>query len=62
MEQVVNTAPNQHDCYGSDVKIFVYDFSEHMSEWERGTLNCHYGQWGMEVWIPHWIRTGMDVY
>ncbi len=58
MEQLVNHAPNQHDCYGSDVKIFVYDFSESQPEWERGTLDCHYGQWGMEVWIPHWIRTG----
>eukprot|EP00400_MALV-I_sp_L67-5_P000259 gene259-750_t len=58
MEQLINTEKNQHDCYGSDVKIFVYDFSEIKPEWTRGTLDCHYGQWGLEVWIPHWIKTG----
>lgn len=46
VEQLLDTRPNQHDCYGSDVRIFVYDLSDRLPEWNRGTLDCHYGQWG----------------
>lgn len=44
----------RHDCYGSKLKIFVYDLP-HLT---RGVLHCHHGQWGLEALIPHWLRQG----
>lgn len=44
----------QHNCYESDLRIFVYD----LPQLTRGVLHCHHGQWGLEALIPHWLRRG----
>eukprot|EP00931_Biecheleriopsis_adriatica_P065210 TRINITY_DN39808_c0_g1_i1.p1 TRINITY_DN39808_c0_g1~~TRINITY_DN39808_c0_g1_i1.p1 ORF type:complete len:540 (+),score=90.61 TRINITY_DN39808_c0_g1_i1:68-1621(+) len=44
----------QHSCYGSNLRIFVYDLPDRT----LGVLHCHHGQWGLEVLIPHWLRQG----
>ena len=46
-----------HDCYGSQLRIFVYD----LPQLTQGVLHCHHGQWGLEVtwwWKEGWWKKG----
>lgn len=47
-----------HDCYGTQLRIFVYD----LPQLTQGVLHCHHGQWGLEVtwwWKEGWWKKGV---
>jgi len=44
-----------HDCYGSKLKIFVYDVPKRLI---ARPLKCNIGQWGTEVSFHKWFKAG----